>query len=363
MGQMKRTLFGIIWSCLSTTILCAWTAVHPNVPPQSKWQARWNRLKLMFWMIVAPELVLAWAVRQFFAAKEIRDAYNNSREGKCGQLLLILCSCGWFRTGMPVWRQWTLAHGHLLGMGGFTLVDPDLRTASPKDQNGQVLTVDRFKELIEHSDFDLPDITEEDIEDRSKGDVLFKLIAILQTSWFIIQCIARGQQRLALTELELVTLALASLNAVTFAIWWHKPLGVQKPVKIYWKVEARIVEDAARDRSVDLSFGDVIRRGWKDLKGAAAGILIVLRNPCEYGPIYALLKLFIVLPIVLTYIISFPFFVVFPLGIVLLLKIIETEPVPSETSQNRGLLAARIVVSLKSLRYRLSSAVGKFVGR
>ena len=88
MGQIKRTLFGIIWSCLSTTILCAWTAVHPNVPPQSKWQARWNRLELMFWMIVAPELVLAWAVRQFFAAKAIRDAYNHSREGKCGQLLL-----------------------------------------------------------------------------------------------------------------------------------------------------------------------------------------------------------------------------------------------------------------------------------
>jgi len=86
--EIKRTLFEIIWSCLSTTILCAWTAVHPNVPPQSKWQARWNRLELMFWMIVAPELVLAWAVRQLFAAKEVRDAYNNSREGKCGRLLL-----------------------------------------------------------------------------------------------------------------------------------------------------------------------------------------------------------------------------------------------------------------------------------
>ena len=249
-------------------------------------------------------------------------------------------------------------------MGGFTLVDPDLRTANPKDQNGQVLTVDRFKELIERPDFDLPDgITEEDSGDRSKGDVLFKLIAILQTSWFIIQCIARGQQRLALTELELITVALASLNAVTFAIWWHKPLGVQKPVKIYLKAEARIDEDAAsvvqRDRSVDLSFGDVIRRSWKVVKEVATDILDFLRNPCEY----ALLRLFIVIPILLTYIISFPLFVVFPLGVILLLKIIETEPVPSETPQSRGLLAARIVVSLKSLRYRLSSAVGKFVGR
>jgi len=73
--------------------------------------------------------------------------------------------------------------------------------------------------------------------------------------------------------------------------------------------------------------------------------------------------LFIALPFSLTYIISFPFLVLFPLGIVLLLKIIETEPVPSETSQSHGLLAARIVISLKSLRYRLSLAVGKFVGR
>jgi len=255
-------------------------------------------------------------------------------------------------------------------MGGFTLVDPDLRTANPKDQNGQVLTIDRFEELIERRDFDLPDITEEDIEDRSKGDILFKLVAILQTSWFIIQCIARGQQRLALTELELVTLALASLNALTFAIWWHKPLGVQKPIRIYFKIEARIVEDAASvaddlDRSVDLSraFGDFIRRLWKDVKGAATDILDFLRNPCEYDPIDALLGLFIVIPIALTYTISFPFFVLFPLGIILLFKIIETEAVPSETSQSRGLLAARIIVSLKSLRYRLSSTVGKFVGR
>ena len=30
----------------------------------------------MFWAIVAPELVLAWAVRQWFAAREIKDIYN-----------------------------------------------------------------------------------------------------------------------------------------------------------------------------------------------------------------------------------------------------------------------------------------------
>jgi hypothetical protein len=78
---MRRTLFGIIWSCVSTIIICAWTAVHPNVPPPNQWKARWNRLKIMFWMIIAPELVLAWAVRQFFAARKIRDEYNGRHPG------------------------------------------------------------------------------------------------------------------------------------------------------------------------------------------------------------------------------------------------------------------------------------------
>jgi len=134
-------------------------------------------------------------------------------------------------------------------MGGFTLIDPDRKDAAPKERNGIVLTVDFFQK---NPNISMPKITADEIKDWSKGDILFKLIAMLQTSWFIIQSIARGQQRLALTELELVTLALASLNAATFAIWWHKPLGVQEPVKIYLKteLEAQKVEDAAQPVAV-----------------------------------------------------------------------------------------------------------------
>ncbi len=93
----------------------------------------------------------------------------------------------------------------------------------------------------------------------------------------------------------------------------------------------------------------------------ATNLLEFFRNPCQFGPIIAILWLFIA-PISLTYIVTFPFFVLFPLGIILLLRIIETERVPQESSQNRGLLAARIVASLKRLRYRLSTLVEGFVG-
>ena len=60
-----------------------------------------------------------------------------------------------------------------------------------------------------------------------------KAIAILQSIWFIVQCIARGVEGLALTELELITLALASLNGLTYYFWWDKPLGVMEPIRVY----------------------------------------------------------------------------------------------------------------------------------
>ena len=74
-------------------------------------------------------------------------------------------------------------------------------------------------------------------------------------------------------------------------------------------------------------------------------------------------KLFytMIFPVWLAYVITFPFFALFPFGIIMLLRIIKTDSVPHETSQNRGILAAQIVASLQSLRYRLSTAVAKLV--
>jgi len=79
----QRTLFDVTWGCILTMVLCAWTSVHPNVPPLNRtWQGFWARMKMLFWTVVAPELILAWAVRQWFAAREIRNIYNNSFRGK-----------------------------------------------------------------------------------------------------------------------------------------------------------------------------------------------------------------------------------------------------------------------------------------
>jgi len=54
-----------------------------------------------------------------------------------------------------------------------------LKMQTPKEENGTVLTIDYLRE---NPTIDIPVITADNIQDRSKGDVLFKLIAILQTT-------------------------------------------------------------------------------------------------------------------------------------------------------------------------------------
>lgn len=56
---------------------------------------------------------------------------------------------------------------------------------------------------------------------------------LAQTLWFVIQCIARGTQRLPLTELEVVTLAYAMLNFFIYGFWWDKPRNVECPIRLY----------------------------------------------------------------------------------------------------------------------------------
>ena len=114
-----------------------------------------------------------------------------------------------------------------------------------------------------------------------------------------------------------------------------------------------------------MSFDYVVSNasGWRDGKAPAPFGLDLLGDSCEGGPIAVFLILFVAIAILFTISISLSFFVLFPLGIDLLLRIIESEPVPQETSRSRGLLAVRIVASLQGFRYRLTSAVTEFVGK
>jgi hypothetical protein len=137
---------------------------------------------------------------------------------------------------------WTRAHGFFLVMGGFQLFersDPPSQLADERNDHathavGRFVRILDFRDVLEHKlETIIPFVTEEEIKDKGKSDALSKFIVLLQTSWFIIQCIARGIKHLPLTELEIVTLAYAMLNLFVYIFWWDKPYNVGCPIRVY----------------------------------------------------------------------------------------------------------------------------------
>jgi hypothetical protein len=116
---------------------------------------------------------------------------------------------------------WSRVHGFFAVMGGFVSHD-----------GGEVLSLERIERLVESKAIEYPIASADEIRDRSKGDAVAKALVVFQTSWFLVQCVARGIQRLAVTEAELATAAFALLNIATYTIWWDKPLDVMCPIRV-----------------------------------------------------------------------------------------------------------------------------------
>ncbi|KIK65966.1 hypothetical protein GYMLUDRAFT_158087, partial [Collybiopsis luxurians FD-317 M1] len=210
------TLFGILSSCFSVIFICVWVAIHPNVPAvkRSSYRVLFDKLCITFVALLAPELIVSWAVQQWIVARRILKKYE-----KYG---------------------WTKTHAYLALMGGFALYDKDgfvfhlwdpefddlkeVAWSSYKEQHGQYLT----KDNLNHSDW------------------VTKVIAVVQTGWFVLQCAARAEERKAITELEILTLAFALLNFATYLLWWNKPQGVRHPIRVYWPVAARSKEELSQ---------------------------------------------------------------------------------------------------------------------
>ncbi len=75
-----RSLSNIVWGCVSTTIICASAAIHPNIPPrEGPFKGALRRLELIFWTVVAPEILPCWALNQLLAALTVRDVYNKAK--------------------------------------------------------------------------------------------------------------------------------------------------------------------------------------------------------------------------------------------------------------------------------------------
>ena len=127
----------------------------------------------------------------------------------------------------------TRTHAFFMIMGGFHYFEGSDKAGVAVHPLTHKDVISMLKKENENEKFSLP--LEEEIQDRSKSDWLAKTIALLQTLWFVTQCVARGIDNLPTTELEIVTLAYTAINVGMFIAWWDKPRNFDRPIRVFHK--------------------------------------------------------------------------------------------------------------------------------
>ncbi|KAI0059779.1 hypothetical protein BV25DRAFT_1918174 [Artomyces pyxidatus] len=307
-----RTRYTIIWSSLVTILACVWTAVHRNVPePESDGESRfwrmmgqvWEAAKIVVVTVLAPEWVLAWAVRQWLNARrvvkelewargggkaemptwikrkrkdrlqyqKIRVEMTKNKKGDGTQEENVSTQLAAARrsgeklegeqqmfniadvnkqTGR-VDGKWTARHGFFVIMGGFHFYVAG-KPQHPLSRDDVVLLI-MSGELVPPTD--------EEIRKWSQSDVLSKTLAVVQTLWFVVQVIARRIEGLPITQLEIMTLAYTVITVAMYVAWWDKPQNVGGPVRVAVKQLPWLEEVTGEEWHRRISY---IITGWLD---------------------------------------------------------------------------------------------------
>ncbi|KAN0070916.1 hypothetical protein V8E54_011081 [Elaphomyces granulatus] len=192
-----RGTVGIIWSCLTTIVLCTYTVQHLNVPskPKSNGEQLLRKLGHVLFNLMIPELSAVFALEEFVwswkHSKRVRDIRG--------------------------WEGWSLKQSHLLHLGGIEWEEPSLDSSN--SQNKSPATFSSFP-------------SNDMISERSKADGVAKMIAICQTSWFVITIIFRLSQRMPLSLLEVLTVSYIFCALIMFICWFERPRDIQFRIKI-----------------------------------------------------------------------------------------------------------------------------------
>ncbi|KAF7979532.1 hypothetical protein HWV62_42118 [Athelia sp. TMB] len=302
-----RTLAAIVQSCIVTILACVWFAVHRNIPAPRVDHPHANtfvRILLFVWYkildqrqalivfvvtLLVPEWVLAWALRQLFAARRLAKELEAAREEAARRRLNAelsskdqepekavsestddhseddplaestsmsthsehewllklqatpqdkidssqLPSTDDVRKAMyeqvemaqfvaKAGEAWKIVHAFFVIMGGYYFYSKK----GPRHPLSPAAVV----QLVRRGHLVAP--TADELANQSKGDALSKGVAILQTLWFVMQCIARRIEHLPVTSLEVMTLAYTVITVAMYVVWWDKPLNISCAVRV-----------------------------------------------------------------------------------------------------------------------------------
>lgn len=271
-----RGTLDILFACSFTILACTWSILHLPVPRQKpdeesgnwvsfKWglEVYWNKA---FWMILtmlAPEIIISLAAGDFAHAWKERDRMQEF----CGP-------------------KWTLRHSFFVDMGGFIIkgIPRDAQSSEPiahpeRSQSvlpfasytqytfGEAISreetpdwrrpggMTRLRKALEprstppynafhlsHSQLRMlqdegyiervPVYEDHEIEGRAKSDSLVKAMAILAITRTIAEGICRAFQNLAVTQLEVGTIAFSVCAVLTYVILWKKPKDVELAITV-----------------------------------------------------------------------------------------------------------------------------------
>lgn len=235
-GDKHRSSLDIILSCISTIIICVITAMHFNVPEEPRvhrlefgkkiqsvdyWKDLAERVSLYAAIFLVPEVIVSLASTEYAFALHDRDVMQTTRsiEG------------------------WTLKHSFFAQMGGFTIGGETVHSGT------EILSwgVELNKGFCENLGYE--------INDKSKADLLAKLLAITQISRFLLETISRAVHSYPISPLEYFTCAQVICALMTYYLWFHKPRNVLEPIQL---MTAR---DVSLQNVEKKRFSDLSRRG------------------------------------------------------------------------------------------------------
>ena len=118
-----------------------------------------------------------------------------------------------------------MTHSFFVVMGGFALYDK-------KEDILRPIHPSQFISRLQAGEFLFPKMSEEEIEDKSKGDGIAKSIAVIQIVWFSTKLIARLKLGWEAADVEVITLATCAVMLLVYGFWWYKPLSVRCQVEL-----------------------------------------------------------------------------------------------------------------------------------
>lgn len=258
---LVRGTYSILSSCLITMSLCIWTSLHLNLPAHKKEHLqKYRKLGWMILGLLAPELVVWNAREQRRRANGItqrmKDKHFMPRKTQASKCIsewfskayhdtkvAFLCEAGDLpdsERALPSVlynghvNAWTNVHSWFVVMGGLVFEDSNSGTPRfmPRGRQHVAINPEMFLWIVEMQPDLVPDISINDIEDKSKSDWLAKTLTCGQASYFCIQCIFRLSQSLSITLLELNVFAHALCALLLFLVWWDKPRDIYNPLSI-----------------------------------------------------------------------------------------------------------------------------------